>query len=262
MGTARSLAGAQLRSPPTVDVRCWAVRLLAAGSSERHANIRSCAGAISPSRRGAAPPAGLSRRRLGAPIRRSRGARHALLRGARQVGSQPCAAELAHAVPLDGQPVQGMHPCLHLLLCPPHPHVPRLRRRPRLRARDRGQGQRARGAARRARSPFVEGRARGAGDEHRPLPVGRGPLPADGGHLGGAARCGQPLLGADQVAAAAARPGADASRSRGAPRSAHACRSPRSTRRHGVPPSRTRPARGRAWRRSPSSTARASRLGC
>ena len=57
---------------------------------------------------------------------------------------------------------------------------------------------------------LVEARARGARDEHRPVPVGGGPLPADGGHLGGAARRGEPVLGADEVAAATAGSAADA----------------------------------------------------
>ena len=110
--------------------------------------------------------------------------------------------------------------------------------------------------------PSWKQRARRAGDEHRPVPVGRGPLPADGGHLGGAARRRQPLLGADEVAAAAARPAADAARSQSGRASARACRSRRSTRRRGGRPSRTRPTRGRGWRRWPSSTARGSRRAC
>ena len=50
---------------------------------------------------------------------------------------------------------------------------------------DRRQGQRARGAAGGAGAAVVEGRARRAGDEHRPVPVGRGPLQADARDLGG-----------------------------------------------------------------------------
>ena len=53
----------------------------------------------------------------------------------------------------------------------------------------------------RARAALVEGRARRARHEHRPVPVGRGPLPADARHLGGAARRREPVLGADEVAA-------------------------------------------------------------
>ena len=44
-----------------------------------------------PRRRRAAPPAGLSRRGRGAALRCARGARHALLRGPRPLGAQPCA---------------------------------------------------------------------------------------------------------------------------------------------------------------------------
>ena len=86
----------------------------------------------------------------------------------------------------------GDAPRLHLLLRPPHPHLPRSRRRARLREGDRGQGQRARGAARRAGAAVLEARTRRAGDEHGPLSVGRGPLPADAGDLAGAGRFGHP----------------------------------------------------------------------
>ena len=43
-------------------------------------------------------------------------------------------------------------------------------------------------AAHRARAAVVEGRAHRHGDEHRPVPVGRGPLQAHARDLGGAAR--------------------------------------------------------------------------
>ena len=56
----------------------------------------------------------------------------------------------------------------------------------------------------------LEGRARGARHQHRPVSVGRGSLPADAGDLGGDARLRQSVLGADQVAAPAPRPRADA----------------------------------------------------
>ena len=145
------------------------------------------------------------------------------------------------------------------LLRPPDPHVPRLQRRPRLREGDRRQGQRARGAARRAGAAVVEGRARRDGDQHRPVPVGRGALQAHARDLGGAARRGQPVLGADEVAAAAARPRPDEGDRRRSPTSARTCRCRRSTRRRGGRASRTRPTRARGWRPSPSSTGRASR---
>ena len=94
------------------------------------------------------------------------------------------------------------------LLRPADARVPRLRRRQGLRRADRRQGQRAGGAAGGAEAPVVEGRARGARDEHGPVPVGGEALRADAGDPGGAAGCAQPVLGADEVAAAAARPGA------------------------------------------------------
>ena len=128
--------------------------------------------------------------------------------------------------------------------------VPRLRRGPRLREGDRRQGQRARGPARGARAAVVEARARRAGDEHRPVPVGRGPLQADARDLGGAARRVEPVLDPDEVSAAAARPRPDARDRRADARSARACRCRRSTRRPGARASRTRRIRGRGWRRS------------
>ena len=57
----------------------------------------------------------------------------------------------------------------------------------RLREGDHRQGQRARGAAEGAGAAVVAGRARRDGDEHRPVPVGRGPLQAHARDLGGAA---------------------------------------------------------------------------
>ena len=93
------------------------------------------------------------------------------------------------------------------LLRPPHARVPGLQRRPRLRQGDRRQGQRARGAAGRAGAAVVEARARRAGDEHRPVPVGRGALQADARDLGGDAGLRQPVLDPHEVAAAAARQG-------------------------------------------------------
>ena len=97
----------------------------------------------------------------------------------------------------------------YLLLRPPDPHLPGPERSRGLRARDRRQGQRAGAGARGAAPAVVEGRARRAGHQHRPLPVGRGALPADGGDLGGDAGLRQPVLGADQVAAPAPRHRAD-----------------------------------------------------
>ena len=57
--------------------------------------------------------------------------------------------------------------------------------------------------------PSWKGRAHRARDKYGPVSVGRRALQADGRHLGGDARGVQPVLGADQIAAVAARPGAD-----------------------------------------------------
>ena len=155
---------------------------------------------------GAGAPAGLRGGR-GAPFRRSGGARHPVLRGPRQVGPQRGAQGLAHAVPMDDQPVSRMHACVPLLLRPPHARVPRPQRRARFRQGDRGQGQRAGGAAGRAGAAVVEARARRARDEHGPVPVGRGALQADARDLGGDAGLREPVLDPHEVAAAAARQG-------------------------------------------------------
>ena len=61
--------------------------------------------------------------------------------------------------------------------------------------------------------------------------------------------CGQPVLGPDEVAAAAARPRPACRRSPRSRTSARTCRSRRSTRRPGGRPSRTRRTRARGWRR-------------
>ena len=91
------------------------------------------------------------------------------------------------------------------LLRSPHPHVSRLRRGPGLRARDRRQGQPAGAAAGGAGAAGLEAGAGGAGDQHRPLPVGREPLPDDAGDPRRAGGGEDPRLGADQVAAGDAR---------------------------------------------------------
>ena len=154
--------------------------------------------------------AGLPGGGRGSPLRRARGDRHALLRGQGEVDPQRGAAGFADAVPMDDQPVPRLHARLQVLLRAADPQVSRLRRRPGLRARDRGQGQRAGGAAGGAGEALVEGRARGARHQHRPVPVGRGPLQADARDLEGAARRPQPVLDPDEVAAAAAGPRAHA----------------------------------------------------
>ena len=178
---------------------------------------------------------------------------------------EPGPEELEDAVPLDDQPVPWLHPCVRLiglLLRPPDPHLPRPQRPRGLRARDRRQGQRPGARARRAPQAVMARRARRARHQHRSVPVGRGPLPADGGDLGGDARLRQPVLDPDQVAAAAARHRADARRSPSEPSSSPTSRSRRSTRRRGERPSRTRRIRASESRRSPSSGGRESRPGC
>src|SRR4029077_5147053 len=108
--------------------------------------------------RGATTAARLSRRGRRTALRRSRGARDTFLRGPRALDPQPGARSLADAVPLDDQSLQGLQPCVLLLLRPSDAHLPGLRRGPRLRAGDRRQGQRARAAARGARTAVVEAR--------------------------------------------------------------------------------------------------------
>ena len=125
------------------------------------------------------PAAARRRRRHGGPhLRRAGGDGDQLPRGPRPLGAQPRARRPLR-LQLDDQPVPRLHPCLRFLLRPPHPHLSRPRRRPGLRARDRRQGQRAGAAAGGAGAAELEAGAGRAGDEHRPLPVGREPLPDD-----------------------------------------------------------------------------------
>ena len=171
------------------------------------------------------------------------------------------ASRPARSVPFSWtvNPYRGCaHACLYCF-ARPDARVPRTSTRAGLRARDRREGQRAGGAAGRAGAAVVGGRARRAGHEHRPVPVGRGPLQADARHLGGAARLRQPVLDPHEVAAGAARRRPADARSPSARTSARACRCRRWTRRPGARPSRTRRTRGRGSRRWRSSTGPASR---
>ena len=139
------------------------------------------------------------RRRSGSAFTRSRRAR----------GSTRCQSDRGcRSAGRSTRTAAALMPASYLLR-PPDPHLSRPQRARGLRARDRRQGQRARAGPRRARQAVVEGRARRARDQHRPVPVGRAPLRADAGDLGGDARLRQPLLGADEVAAAAPRHRAD-----------------------------------------------------
>ena len=214
-------------------------------------------------RRGAAPAARISRAGGRAPLRRPGGAETRFYEVQARSLLNRVPGALGDAVPLDDQPVQGMHACMCLLLRAAHTQVSRLRRRARLRARDRRQDRtRPRCCGPSWRATLVAGRARRARHEHRPLSVGRGTLPADGGDLGGAARRRQPLFGVDEVAAAAARSRADA-RDRRAHELQRLPFDP-DARRESVASDRAAHAEpaGRGWRRSPSSTARASRPAC
>ncbi len=151
-----------------------------------------------------APPA-RARDRARSHLRRARGARDQLPRGAGQVGAEQGPRHLPARSTGPSTP-SGLHACLHLLLRPPDPHLPRPRRRPRLRARDRRQGERAGAARGRAAPAELEAGAGRLRDQHRSLPVGRGPLRADAADARGAARDRDAGIGAVEVAAAAARP--------------------------------------------------------
>ena len=108
--------------------------------------------------------------------------RHHVSRGARQVRAEQGARAVPAAVLLDRQPVSRLQPRLHLLLCARHPHLPGPGRRARLRQPDRGQGQRGGPADRRADPAELAARDRRARYQHRSLPAGRGPIPADARH--------------------------------------------------------------------------------
>ena len=96
---------------------------------------------------------------------------------------------------LDGQPVPGVLPCLLLLLRPADARVPGVRRGARLRrARSWSRSTRPEVLRGELRRPSWTRRARGAGDEHGPVPVGRGALRADARDPGGAAGRPQPVL--------------------------------------------------------------------
>ena len=86
--------------------------------------------------------------------------------------------ELAGAGQLDDQRLSRLHPCVHILLRPPDPRIPRLRHRRRLRPQDRRQDQCGREAAGRARRSAMARRAGGDGHEHRSVPARRGEVPA------------------------------------------------------------------------------------
>src|SRR5829696_2344695 len=94
-----------------------------------------------------------------------------------------------------------------LLFCSSESYLFELRRRAGLRAQDRREGERARGAAAGAAAQELDRGACGDGHQYRSVSAVRGEVPADAGSDGGAAGLRQPVLGADQVAVAATRPG-------------------------------------------------------
>src|ERR1700684_314919 len=149
--------------------------------------------------RRAATAARLPRRGRRAPLRGSGGVGDQLLRGPRQVGSEPRTGQVTCALRLDYQPLLGLRARLCLLLCPSNTQVFGLQRGAGLRAGDRREGERTRGAEGGVGEALVERRARGTGDEHRSVSVGGGEIQTDAGHLGGDARLRPSMFGADQV---------------------------------------------------------------
>ena len=213
--------------------------------------MRRCAGIHRGSRRsrGRSLP-GLARR-AGPHLRRSRGTRHQLPRGPRQVRAQQGARGLP-AVQLDGQRLQGLQPCLRFLLRSQHPHLSRPERRPRFRAGDRGQGQRAGAAARRSsRRPSWKRELVAFGTNTDPYQWAEGRYELMPPMHRGAAGGRDADLDPDQVVAGppGPRPVSRARRGRRRRRSTSRCR--RSTRRSGARPSRTRPTRASGSRRWP-----------
>ena len=94
---------------------------------------------------------------------------------------------------VDGQPVPGLQSCLRVLLCPSDARVPRHERRARLRAaRSWSRSTCPRCCARSWRGRRGSGEHDRARHQHRPVPVGRGPLQAHARDLGGAARLANP----------------------------------------------------------------------
>ena len=143
-----------------------------------------------------------------------------LPRGDGEVGAEPRAGFLGDAFRLDDQPVPRMYSCMRILFRAGHARVPRARCGQGLRLADRRQDQRGGGAAPRARQADVAARPGAARHEHRPLPAGRGPLPAHAGHHRCPHRVGNALFDPHEGHAAATRSAA-AGRGRGI-RSRHA----------------------------------------
>ena len=110
------------------------------------------------------------------------------------------------AVRLDGEPLSRLQSRVRVLLRARHARVPRPRRRARLRHPGGREGQRRRRARPRAAPRIVDAAAGDARNQHRPVPAGRGPLPADARHHHVADRLRHAVLDPDEGHAAAARP--------------------------------------------------------
>ncbi len=164
--------------------------------------------------------------------------RRHLPRGGREVRAQQGAGRVRDALPLDREPVAGLHPRVLLLLRTRQPFLARARHRNRLRHPDRGQDQRGRRAAPRAGPPVLAARAGRAGHQHRPVPARRGPLPADAGHHRRADAFVHAVLDPHQGHTAASRPAADPRGRRAGPRRTGSV--DRSHRRRPAPQPRTR----------------------
>ena len=90
----------------------------ASGARSVASRMRTCVRAMGEpdNRRGRADPSARLREAGGRPpLRRARGPGDALLRGPGEVRAQPRARAVAHAVPVDDQPVQGLLACMRLL---------------------------------------------------------------------------------------------------------------------------------------------------
>ncbi len=178
---------------------------------------------------------------------------------------EPCRSALTpgegHAVQVVAQPVHGLRPPLHVLLRPPL----RAARRPALgrplRPLDPREAERRRGAPARARARVMAARGGRAGHRDRPVPAGRGALPAHACVHRRARRLGDAVL--DRHPRAARRPRRRRARRGGAGGSAwpSTSPSPRSTSRSGGRPSPA-PRRRRAgfvrsarWRTQASTSA-------
>ena len=85
---------------------------------------------------------------------------------------QPGSETWRPALHAHDQRLPGMQPCLHLLLRPAQPRLPRTRHRRGFRHQDRREDQRSRGGSPRDRAGTLGGAPDRHGNQHRPLPAG------------------------------------------------------------------------------------------